>query len=268
MILPPMNNHFLIKLPEHLATELKSDLASDNYSNVEIVTKDDTTTFRFKGVEYSTIFYGLPTIIEIQKTMDKKQFFKVADVSNCLYVIDSNSHKGELTTQRDAIRREMANIESHTIDDAKLARGILELSGISPCLNLAKARRFRKKSRKTNEAEIKEFKVRELLERERRASSIQIIFGKDDDEDISSFAAEIEHSLIQEDKSEMNQDMLAKMGVLRDLEEKINARKELIQATSNIIVKKRFTEMLDKLTEEYGKVKKEIEDLENMKKNM
>lgn len=265
----PMNNHFLLKLPDRLTHDLRKDINNENFTNIEIYTKDTSTVFKYKGIEYSTIYYNLPCVIEIHKTMDKKQFFKVSDVSNCLYVIENTGHKHtEPLLRPEKIKKEMANITSHSITDPNLAKKILEMSGISPSLNLAKLRRFRKKTKKTTEVELRELKVRELIEKEKRASSVQIIFSKEEEEDISSFAAEIENSLIQEDKSEVNQDMIAKLKIIEDLNEKIRIKKEQIEATGNVIVKKRFTETLEKLEEEVERINKEIADLETIKKSL
>lgn len=48
-------------------------------------------TFTFDGKEHDVLLVDLPTIIEAQKTLDKKQFYKVADISQVLYTFKTVS---------------------------------------------------------------------------------------------------------------------------------------------------------------------------------
>lgn len=259
-----MNEHFLLKLPLKLHNQVEEEIANNIYHNYEIFTNNNKIIFKYKDKEYNTIQYNLPCIIELQKTMDNKQFFKVDDVSSCLFIIDD-----ELTNEKikDDLEKEFELLESHVVSSK--SKILLEQSGISPSLFLAKIRRFRKKSQKALEAHFKDQKVKELLEKEKLATDIQIIYGEEEsrseediEEDISSFAAEIEMSLREE---VIDQNIKGHSDILRELEEKIRFKEEQLQNASNVILKKRFQENLYLLKIEYEKAVKEIERIENEK---
>lgn len=87
-----MENHFLLKCPDKLQTIIENQIKNKTY-DFEIYTKNNDVVFKINNKEYKTIYYDIPTVIEIQKTMDKTQFYKAGNVSNCLYVIDEESNE-------------------------------------------------------------------------------------------------------------------------------------------------------------------------------
>ncbi|KAK1348339.1 hypothetical protein LUQ84_002344 [Hamiltosporidium tvaerminnensis] len=171
--------------------------------------------------------------------MDNQQFYKISDISHI--VVIGNKSKGE--------------------------------HGITPPMYNAK-HRFRKRVVKTQMVEGIENRVKELLERDKNCVGAELIFGegeqKEESEDVSSLAAELEYNLIASEKNivtEESDEIKQKKELLKELEEKIKTKEELLNTASNIILKKRFQESIFALKEEYNKVIGEIKNLENNEKD-
>lgn len=262
-----MNEHFLLKLPKNLHTQVSNDIANKDYSNIQIKTIDNKPTFIYKNKHYNSIYYELPTIVEAQKTMDKKQFFKVADISNCLFVTDEHEAPTKTTLTKEEKKRMLKealfDLKEHKT--TKITKKILESSGISESLLFCKLLKFRKKNPKTLETEKRDLKVNQLLMREKMSSEIKIVYKE---EDVSSLAAEIEYTLKEDDKVEIDNDISGKIEELKVIEEKIRIREEQLIGVSNVILKRRFEESLAHLKNEYDRVKYEINELKNLKDNL
>ncbi|KAM0675721.1 hypothetical protein GVAV_000496 [Gurleya vavrai] len=383
-----MNDHFLLKLPINLHNLVQNDISQNNFANIKIYTVNDTIIFKYKAKEYKSILYQLPTITEIQKTLDKTQYYKVGDVSNCIYVIDneeiiidkvasnnlinniktlnhnnqdrneiemqnndkhlkkinlnnkknteiqnnsndiknlkinnidqiknnsesknnsydlknikinSNDIKNDSKSKINSIDIENIKINSNDMKNIKInindtknlkinnineeiifeqeinnhspsilnklekTKNILELSGISPSLKYCKIRRFAGKPKQFIKSQEQEQKVKELIEREKLASHIEIIYNlkEEEESDISSFAAEIEYNLNQPENLLMSDEMKTKKNLLNELAEKIKQKEIQLEGVGNIIIKKRFLENIENMKHEYEKLKKEIEE--------
>lgn len=286
-----MENHFLIKFPDKLQSKIEAQLQNNIY-NFEIYTKNDEIIFNYNNKEYKTIFYDIPTVIEIQKTMDKTQFYKAGNVSNCLYVIDESESVNECikeksidepvkalltsTASQDNLN-EIEHLEkdlySHKIPKQQTnmlkAKRFLELSGISPCLRYCKVKRFPKKPQVFMRSHEQELKVKQLLEKEKMASHTEIIFcGDDETSDVSSLAAEIEYNLDKEDKMAMQENVKNKRIALKELEDKIKGKEQQLETVTNLIIRKRFMDNLNALKSEFEVLLSEINDLESVEKKI
>lgn len=84
---PPVEEHFILRVPTaiapHLATQVKArTLESVSFS----FTEPRKGTFTFGDKSYPTALVDLPCITESLKTIDNKQFYKIANVSQMLLV--------------------------------------------------------------------------------------------------------------------------------------------------------------------------------------
>ncbi|KAF7683745.1 Transcription initiation factor TFIID subunit 7 [Astathelohania contejeani] len=238
-----MEQQFILRVPANLSIEEESfelKVLSDN----KVILKNDKEV-------YEGVVVKLPTIIESHKTLDNKQFYKVADVGSMIQIKDK---KGE-------------DIE----DDKELNIELLETSGITPPMKFAKIRRFRKKHTKAYKAEEIERKVEELLKRDAEAISVTIVRdGEEDtameteDEDMSSMAAELEQSLLESDKNvEINEEIKIKKQQLAELKAKLKVKEEFMESAINPIVQRRFKEAWELLKQQCLNLEDEIKKLEN-----
>jgi transcription initiation factor TFIID subunit 7 len=79
--------HFILRLPPALKKEL-SPLTPEGFSNIQIQTKENSRhgKLTYKNVQYNTVLCDLPCIVESSKTIDNKQFYKTADISQIMLV--------------------------------------------------------------------------------------------------------------------------------------------------------------------------------------
>lgn len=204
---------------------------------------DKTATLMYKNKTYPGLVVSLPCVVESQKSMDNKQYYKIADISTLVVIYPNSDY------------------------DFDKERKILELSGLTPPMKYAKSRRFRKKPAKMGFLEEIERKVAELIEKDLRAKSVEIM--KKEDKDISDeldvLAAEIETKLVKEadellepaqiEKSVKEEKVeeaielqpVVKSKELEDLEKAIEEKRKQMESALNPILKKRFQGQLDDL---------------------
>ncbi|KAI8887503.1 hypothetical protein K501DRAFT_175482 [Backusella circina FSU 941] len=160
-------------------------------------------TFTFEGNKYDVQLVDLPTIIESQKTLDKKQFYKVADISQML-LVDPASGPEPFTPQISG---------KHETDPYNYPHGL------TPPLKHVRKRRFRKKLSKRAIEEV-EKEVERLLEIDATAEDVQyeVVDNREMEMEIESDAGtqdiDIDDS---DDESESDEDLAA--AIDRDLEE-------------------------------------------------
>ncbi|CAO3608003.1 unnamed protein product [Cunninghamella echinulata] len=141
----------------------------------------------------------LPTIIESQKTLDKKQFYKIADISQML-VVDGASLETPLSQQMN---------NRHQTDPYSYPHGL------TPPLKYVRKRRFRKKLSKRAIEEV-EREVERLLEVDATAEDVTYeVFDSREEMEIESDAGT--QDIGSEDESDSDTDLAA--AIDRDLEE-------------------------------------------------
>lgn len=111
----------------------------------------------FEGRKYDVALVDLPTVIESQKTLDKKQFYKVADISQMI-LVDPTSGSEPFIPQ--------SNGRHETTDPYNFSHGL------TPPLKHVRQRRFRKKLSKRAIEEV-EKEVERLLEVDATAEDVQ-----------------------------------------------------------------------------------------------
>ncbi|KAI8977036.1 TAFII55 protein conserved region-domain-containing protein [Mycotypha africana] len=159
--------------------------------------------FVFEGKKYDVQLVDLPTIIEAQKTYDKKQFYKVADISQMI-IVDPASGSEPFIPER-----------NNKLDTDPYAYP----HGLTPPLKHVRKRRFRKKLSKRAIEEV-EREVERLLEIDATAEDVQYEVVDDrememeaNESDVGSQNIDIEES---GDESESDEDLAA--AIDRDLE--------------------------------------------------
>ncbi|WUR03487.1 transcription initiation factor TFIID subunit 7 (TAF7) [Vairimorpha necatrix] len=226
-----MEQHFILRLKDELKDiiDLKeSTLESLDHEMVQLV---------YKNKKYPGIIVKLPCIMESQKTLDKKQFYKISDISRMVVIFPHNDF------------------------DFEKERKMYEMSGLSAPLKYCKVRRFRKKfTGKIHLLNEIEQKVNELLEKDKRAKKV-VIEGEETntaDEDILGIVAEIENNLEDtnfEAKQEQTNVILETPEIIQ-LKREIEQQKSLVDNALNPILQQRFKAKLDIL----------LDKLENMYK--
>ncbi|KAG5859667.1 TATA associated factor domain-containing protein [Encephalitozoon hellem] len=238
-----MERQFILRL--HEAIKHVVDLKSSTLD----VCSDKSVALTHNGKRYPGIIVRLPCIVESQKTMDSRQHYKVADISTLVVVYP------------------------HDGFDFDREREMHELSGLCPPLKYVKARRFRKKNSKIEYVEEIERRVNELLEKDMRAMSVEVITKeeKEGSDDLDMLAAEIENKLA--DYSEVQQEEVCahppeaeekkeekpRNEELERLEKSIEEKRKQMENALNPILQKRFESQLKVLMKELEDMKKNLE---------
>ncbi|TKY85218.1 hypothetical protein EX895_006298 [Sporisorium graminicola] len=145
----------------------------------------DDVWFKFKDSRRAVVHVGdslfsaklvdLPTITEAHKTLDNRQFFKVADIAQMLVV------EGKITDESQA--SSSGNGKAFNIDD------FVYPHGITPPMHWARKRRFRRRAAR-RAIETVEKEVERLLKADKKAEQVEYEMldaaeegGSDDEED-------------------------------------------------------------------------------------
>jgi transcription initiation factor TFIID subunit 7 len=91
---PPLEEHFILRLPQDLANKLAPHIKARTLTNDVSFSFNDQRkgTFKCGSETYTTNLVDLPCITESLKTVDNKQFYKIADISQMLLVQDPLNH--------------------------------------------------------------------------------------------------------------------------------------------------------------------------------
>ncbi|AFN82985.1 TATA-binding protein-associated factor [Encephalitozoon romaleae SJ-2008] len=238
-----MERQFILRLHETIkhVVDLKSSTLD--------VCNDKSVVLVHNGKRYPGIIVRLPCIVESQKTMDGRQHYKVADISTLVVVYP------------------------HGDFDFDKEREMHELSGLCPPLKYVKARRFRKKNSKVEYVEEIERKVNELLEKDMKAISVEVVTKeeKEDSDDLDVLAAEIENKLA--DHEELHQEEVQacppeadekkeekpRNAEVERLEKSIEEKRKQMESALNPILQKRFESQLGVLMKELEEMKRSLE---------
>ncbi|EOB13757.1 Transcription initiation factor TFIID subunit 7 [Nosema bombycis CQ1] len=232
-----MEHHFILRFSKDFL-----DPINLHESKIERIDNDKLKLI-YKDKIYPGISIQLPCVVESQKTLDSKQFYKICDVST-LIVIYPN--------------------ENYDFEDEKRK---LSISGLSPPLKFVKGRRFKKKSVKYQDLEEIESKVQEILERDKKANKIEIIKEENSDE-ISNLIVEIEEGVSKGDakgedkdrgdaKDKDNEDIKENETIL-NIKNQIKEQEKRVEDALNPILKQRFQNVLNDL-------KKKLEEYQEKK---
>ncbi|CAO3702888.1 unnamed protein product [Rhizopus stolonifer] len=201
-----IEEQLIFRVPEGTMCEKLHELVKKREisQDVKLNFKDNRKgTFTFEGRDYEALLVDLPTIIESQKTLDKKQFYKVADISQML-LVDPASGSDPYVPQANGRHETEPYSYPH---------------GLTPPLKHVRKRRFRKKLSKRAIEEV-EREVERLLEIDATAEDVQYEVVDDreiemeQESDAATQEIDIDDSV---DESESDEDLAA--AIDRDLEE-------------------------------------------------
>ncbi|KAI5181906.1 transcription initiation factor TFIID subunit 7 [Nematocida sp. AWRm80] len=242
-----MEDQFIIRPPESIRDRINEDVRKGNINKVfikMISSKEGILTY--EGKTYTGYITDLPCIVESHKTLDNRQFIKIADISRVFVFVDDP-----------AVAQKQAEEAS--------------LSGLTPPMAYVRNRRFRKRLTKAPIIEEIEKAVSRLIEKDQEAIRVDVQVvnkdGEESEEDVSSLAAEIENNLLETEKhfipidhltAQDNEELIQKEVSLKELLIKIQEKKEQLDQIANPILKKRFQESIQQLEQEKEKVEQEI----------
>ncbi|KAG9296012.1 hypothetical protein G9A89_011864 [Geosiphon pyriformis] len=156
---PPIEEHFILRVPfpgkflEKFKMHVKNRLP---FEDLSITFKDPRhAVFSFDKQKYSARLVDLPCIIESQKTLNNKQFYKIGDVSQMLVVENPISDESQLNTNKEPLKW----------DD------FIWPDGLATPLKNVRKRRFRKRFSNRAIEEI-EKEVERLLNLDAQAESV------------------------------------------------------------------------------------------------
>ncbi|KAG1171184.1 hypothetical protein G6F70_006829 [Rhizopus microsporus] len=201
-----IEEQLIFRVPEGPMCEKLHELVKKREipSDVKLHFKDNRKgTFTFDGKEHDVLLVDLPTIIEAQKTLDKKQFYKVADISQMI-LVDPTAASEPFIPQANG---------RHDTDPYNFPHGL------TPPLKHVRKRRFRKKLSKRAIEEV-EREVERLLEIDATAEDVQyeVVDDREIEMEQESDAATQEIDIDDSgDESESDEDLAA--AIDRDLEE-------------------------------------------------
>ncbi|KRX25796.1 Innexin unc-9 [Trichinella nelsoni] len=133
---PEIESDFILRLPSEEAEQLNKLLEEDNVEKqLKIFVDVDTHTAEIKlcDKKLKGRLVDLPCVVELQKTLDKKNFYKVTDVSQMVICEKSDDE----SKQRNSLN-----------DDKKCEKRFQWPHGITPPMKNVRRRRFRKTLRK------------------------------------------------------------------------------------------------------------------------
>ncbi|KAG2232499.1 hypothetical protein INT48_007412 [Thamnidium elegans] len=201
-----MEEQMIFRVPEGELCERLHEMVKKREipEDVKLTFKDNRKgQFNFEGRKYDVQLVDLPTIIESQKTLDKKQFYKVADISQMLLVDPTSGSEPFIPQTNGRLETDPYNFPH----------------GLTPPLKHVRQRRFRKKLSKRAIEEV-EREVERLLEVDATAEDVQyeVVDNRDmegeNESDAGTQDIDIDDS---DDESESDEDLAA--AIDRDLEE-------------------------------------------------
>ncbi|KAK4058746.1 hypothetical protein OIO90_000190 [Microbotryomycetes sp. JL221] len=156
----PVEEQFILRVPQHVAPQLKKLVEDRNVSNNKDVWfkfKDSRrAVFHFKDKLYGAKLVDLPALIESQKLRGQGgATVKVADISQMLLVED------QVNDEQDVVKDKTFNAED-----------FIYPHGITAPLRHVRKRRFRKRHDKKT-IELVEAAVEKLLEKDSKASQVE-----------------------------------------------------------------------------------------------
>lgn len=147
---------FVLRLPPSLATQLQDELAESNQPEDLVITFTDArrASVVLHGRPLVGVLLDLPAIIESHKTVDRSQYYKIADISQMLLVMVPGPETEEQIKEYEAL-------------------GWQHPDGLTPPLKGVRSRRFRKTLSYGQQKDVEaiERRVQALLDRDSAALS-------------------------------------------------------------------------------------------------
>lgn len=277
---------FIIRFPPSVAAELREELRELSQPEDLSVTFTDPrrATVMFHGRKYVGVLVDLPTIIEAQRTFDRSQYYKIADICQMLLVLPDNAES-------------QAKIKEYETN------GWQHPDGLTPPLKNVRVRRFSRTASygKQKDVEAIEKRVQALLDRDSavttstftvydgngrailtggkmdgkfqrpapgEADEMESMVAESEDEEL---AAELEEAMMAEDATEVIEsstqtveslpptevsDKATPMttpqasSAILELQAKINERKAQLASVTNPLIRARLEDVIRQLEED------------------
>lgn len=187
-----LEDQFILRLPElyaaKFAGEGKSDSLKDKFK-IDLAADGRHATVKYANATLSGRVLDLPSIIESWKTLDKKSFWKTADISQMLWCREAGD-SNESSSEEDEIK------SSDPFKKQQLqAKKFLCPHGITPPLKNVRKKRFRKTAKKKYiEAPEIEKEVKRLLRADISAVDVtfEVLQDEDKQEDARSITSDLD----------------------------------------------------------------------------
>lgn len=243
-----MEDQFVVRLPVSIRDRIHEDAKKGNVQKVSIkMVSGREGILTYEGKTYTGCLTDLPCITESYKTLDNRQFVKIADISKIFVFADDNLQE---------------EVETASV------------SGLSPPMKYVRNRRFRKRLAKVPIVEEIERAVAQLLEKDREALRVDVqLMNKEKEEteeDVSSFAAEIELNMMEHEKmmpivtetaETKNEELGEKEAHLKQILIHIQEKKEHLATITNPILQKRFRDTIAQMEQEKEQLEEEIRQI-------
>ncbi|PKY15485.1 hypothetical protein RhiirB3_401674 [Rhizophagus irregularis] len=187
----PIEEQFILRLmvPEDVKQKFREKVKTGKFTDdIGIIFKDPRRAiFTFENQKYRAKLVDLPCIIEAQKTFNKIQYYKVADICQMLVVESQIQDDEQLFTE---------NSKSSNVDEFEWPDGLT-----TPPLKNVRKRRFRKRiSAKKIEDIDKE--VEKLLHEDSLAEEVKLVWEDAIDSETATPAAYIGSKAHEEEEQE------------------------------------------------------------------
>ncbi|KAF8358975.1 taf-7.2 [Pristionchus pacificus] len=187
-------NHVILRVPEHLADRI-GRLVDEEGPRDDLAISFTSTDMHHANVRVgqhilSGKIHELPCVVEVMKTIDKKNLYKVTDLSQVLVLSDESVVKPPPEKEDDSKKKESK-------------RATAWPHGLTPPMKSAKIRRFRKtKKKKYMDAPEVEKELKRLLRAdiEAHSSRWEIIDAKEEKKEVTGlFVKEIKEEQTADD---------------------------------------------------------------------
>uniref|UniRef100_A0A0N5AVY9 TAFII55_N domain-containing protein n=1 Tax=Syphacia muris TaxID=451379 RepID=A0A0N5AVY9_9BILA len=155
-------NHLILRFPDDIAPRIAKMIDENSSEELSISFQSDMrhATIRFAESTMSAKIYDLPCIVEVMKTIDKKNIYKVADISQVMVC----SH--DIPLEEPPIPNDLPK--------SKRDKMFQWPHGLTPPMKSARKRRFRKtKKKKYMDAPEVERELKRLLRADLEACSVR-----------------------------------------------------------------------------------------------
>lgn len=152
-----LENQFILRLPENQANILREAIKTGEPLNKRLSVKFESDMrhgiLKLDKASLPARLYDLPTIIESYKTLDRKNFYKTADICQILICKEDNSDSPLVAQNNTATGETLDDIKKAKYDNlfSSIGAGKREFQfphGITPPLKNVRKRRFRKTLKK------------------------------------------------------------------------------------------------------------------------
>jgi transcription initiation factor TFIID subunit 7 len=286
----PIEEHFVIRFPPSLASQLREPIAKREVPfDLQLTWKDHRQgKLVIGGKSFNTTLVDLPCITESLKTIDNKQFYKIGDVSQMVIVQESKYHGPKDYAWPDGLTFPLKNVRNARFRKRMSKRIIEDVEAEVERLLAADLEsedvRYEVHDRRDNDDEDGEEDAEEseLGEEEQDDFDLEAAIDeaidkeepKDDDapdEDSDSDNEESDNESEQEDNQsdggdQEDNELKRQAKVLRNeivqLESKLHEKNMLVENQVNAIMKERFKGIVSKLAMELSHKKEQLQKVE------